>query len=101
MLEKGKSYKVKEWFANKIAQEMGRNIESCDVFAVIKETEKAVYALLNLGCDRRKTTWVPKSCLIQHEVGADENGLMRYETVFEEDYEKCVELFKEHWRDFK
>ena len=90
MLEKGKSYEVKEWFANKIAQEMGRNIESCDVFA-----------LLNLGCDRRKTTWVPKSCLIQHEVGADENGLMRYETVFEEDYEKCVELFKEHWRDFK
>lgn len=29
MLEKGKNYEVKEWFANKIAQEMGRNIESC------------------------------------------------------------------------
>lgn len=41
---------VKDWFANKVANELGKNITMCDVFAILKETEKAVYAMLNVGC---------------------------------------------------
>lgn len=101
MLEHGKSYEVKEWFADKVANEARRNIEMCEVFAVMKETEKAVYAMLNLGCDFRKCMWVPKSVLIKNEVGEGENQIHHYETIFEEDYDKCVEMFVEHWDNFK
>ena len=37
-IEAGRTYTVKEWFANKIANEVGRNITICELFAVIKET---------------------------------------------------------------
>lgn len=100
MLNRNKSYEVKDWFANKIAQEVSRNIPMCEVFAVMKETEKAVYAMLNLGENFRKCMWVPKSVLIENEVGEQANGTYAYETIFEEDYEKCVEMFKEHWEMF-
>ena len=53
-VKKGKSYTVKEWFANKVAEEVKQNITDCDVFAVIKETEKAVYAMLYIGFERKK-----------------------------------------------
>ena len=49
----GKSYTVKKWFADKVAQEMRRNINMCDVFAIVKESEKAVYAM----CGFRKAPW--------------------------------------------
>lgn len=32
----GKSYSVKEWFANKIANEIKCNITACDVFAIMR-----------------------------------------------------------------
>ena len=44
---------VKDWFANKVANELGKNITMCDVFAILKETEKAVDAMLNVGCYQR------------------------------------------------
>lgn len=100
-MTKGKAYVVKDWFANKIANEIGRNINMCDIFAVLKETEKAVYAMLNLGCDFRKCTWIPKSALIEKEVGYDEFERYNYETLFIEDYEKAVKEFKMHWDMFR
>lgn len=99
-MERGKSYKIKEWFANKVANEVRKNISMCDVFAVLKETEKAVYAMLNLGCNERKTMWVPKSVLVESNVGQDENLEMHYETLFTDDYEEAVELFEKHWERF-
>ena len=74
-MTKGKSYTVQDWFANKVANEVKRNIAMCDVFAIIKETEKAVYGLLNLGCDSHKCMWIPKSVLVENEVG--ENNLKK------------------------
>lgn len=100
-MEKGLSYTVKEWFANKVATEVGRNINMCDVFAILKETDKAVYAMLNLGCDSRKTMWVPKSVLVASEAGEDELGAMHYETIFTEDYDEAVRAFRNHWAMFK
>lgn len=90
------AYTVKDWFANKIAQEVGRNISMCEVFAILKETEKAVYAMLNLGCDSRKTMWVPKSVLVEVETG---NG--RYPVLTDIDYDEAVKEFKAHWSMFK
>lgn len=100
MLNRNKSYEVKDWFGDKVAQEVGRNITMCDVFAILKETEKAVYAMLNLGENFRKCLWIPKSVLIEKEVGEQTNGTYAYETIFEEDYDKCVKMFKEHWAQF-
>ena len=101
VMNKNKSYTVKEWFANKVANEVKRNITMCDVFAVIKETEKAIYAMLNLGCDMKKTMWVPKSVLIEREVGENPSGSYNHETLFIEDYEEASEAFRMHWSQFK
>lgn len=97
-----KSYTVKEWFANKVANEVGANISMCNVFAVLKQTEKAVYAMLNLGTDKRKTMWVPKSVLVENEIGEDAaTGVHHYETLFNDNYDECVEAFHAHWAMFK
>lgn len=81
----GHSYTVKDWFANKIAQEKGTNISICNVFAILKETEKAVKALVDLGSKGTTTTWIPKSAL------AEEDG---YETLRIEDWEEAYEEWK-------
>lgn len=100
-MKKEIAYGVKEWFADKVSNEVKMNIKMCDVFAVLKETDKAVYAMLNIGADKRKCMWVPKSVLIEYVPGEQENGEHKYETIFEEDYDECVRLFKEHWNMFK
>lgn len=99
-MTKNKSYTVKEWFANKIANEVACNISMCDVFAILKESDKAVYAILNLGAMKRKTTWVPKSVLIEREVGEQEDGSFAYETILEPDYEKAVAMFRADWAQY-
>lgn len=86
------SYTVKDWFANKVANEVKRNISMCDVFCIIKETEKAVYAMLNLGTNMSKTMWVPKSVLVEKEGGA--------ETLMVSDYNEAVSRFNAYWKDF-
>lgn len=97
----GKSYTVKEWFANKVANEVKRNISMCDVFAIMKETEKAVYAMLNLGCDFGKCMWIPKSVLIEREVGFQDDETYAHETLFVEDYDEAVVQFKSMWKEYK
>lgn len=84
-IEKG--YTVNDWFGNKVASECKRNITMCDVFAILKETPKAVYAMLSVGCDSRKCMWVPKSCLIE----------TTGETVVECTYDEAVEEFRSYW----
>lgn len=88
-----KTYTVKDWFANKIANEIKMNINMCDVFAVLKETEKAVYAMLNLGCDRKKTMWVPKSVLVE--------GDGRFGTLITDSYDDASEQFSIFWESYK
>lgn len=97
-----KSYEVKRWFADKVANEVKENIPMCYVFAILKQTDKAVYAMLNLGCDKRKTMWVPKSVLVEYEVGVDPVTLFYHnETLFIDDYNECVEEFHAHWAMYK
>lgn len=97
-----KSYEVKKWFANKVANEVKENISMCEVFAILKQTDKAVYAMLNLGTDKRKTMWVPKSVLVEYEVGEDSvTGFYHYETLFNDSYDECVEAFRLFCEMFK
>ena len=85
------SYTVKEWFANKVANEVRRNISMCDVFCILRETEKAVYAVLCLGTNFSRTMWVPKSVLVEKESG---------ETLMISDYNEAMSRFKAMWSDF-
>lgn len=87
---------VKDWFANKAANELGKNITMCDVFAILKETEKAVYAMLNVGCYQRKTMWIPKSVLVEENPA--EHGDNR--VIYTDDYDLAVLYFKNYWSDF-
>lgn len=87
---------VKDWFAEKIAKDLSRKIDMCDVFAILKETDKAVYAMLNVGVYLRKTMWVPKSVLVEEDVPDDSN----HKVIYTDDYDRAVELFKDHWSDF-
>lgn len=45
---------MKDWFANKAAQAVKHNLHDGDIFAVLKETEKAYYVMLSIepGCNR-------------------------------------------------
>ena len=96
----GRTYEVKEWFANKIANEVGRNITDCSLFAVIKETEKAVYAMLHIGGTSRKCTWIPKSVLIDTTDEVDEyDG--RFPLIINSNYDEVVKAWTELWKDFK
>lgn len=95
MLERNKSYEMKEWFANKFAKENGFDIMDGWLVAIMKESEKAVYAMVHVCGKIKKCTWIPKSCLESYEVGND-GFCNHHETAFEEDYNKCVEIFKDH-----
>lgn len=85
-------YTVKEWFANKIANEVRRNILICEVFCILKETEKAVYAIMNLGTNFSRTMWVPKSVLVENENG--------HETLRIADYNEAMSRLHAMWRDY-
>lgn len=99
-IAEGRTYEVKEWFANKIANEVGRNITDCSLFAVIKETDKAVYAMLHIGGTSRKCTWIPKSVLIDTTDEVDEyDG--RFPLIINDNYDEVVKAWTELWKDFR
>lgn len=94
-IEAGKCYTVKEWFADKVANEVGKNISECNLFAVLKETEKAVYAMLNCGYKTRKTMWIPKSVIVEYE---DEYG--GDNLIINDNYEEVSKMFTDMWNDY-
>lgn len=99
-IAEGRTYEVKEWFANKIANEVGRNITDCSLFAVIKETEKAVYAMLHIGGTSRKCTWIPKSVLID-TTDEDDDYDGRFPLIINSNYDEVVKAWTELWKNFR
>ncbi len=95
-VEKGKSYTVKDWFGNKVAEELQKNIIYIRVFAILKETEKAIYAMLDCGTFIKKTMWVPKSVLVVIEEDRRETYDM---TSYENNYEMACEYIKRDWKE--
>ena len=96
----GESLRVKDWFADKIAQELKQDIAMCEVFGILKETDKAIFAILNIGWYKYKTKWVPKSAIAHYPVGKDEYKMMHYETFRFDNYNEAIQEFKLHWNQF-
>lgn len=82
---------MKEWFANKVANEIKHNLFNTEIFAVLRETEKALYCMLNVtkGCYR--CVWIPKSCVTEHK------GSIENHTWFGLTYEQALEEAKWFW----
>lgn len=99
--QKKKSYQVKEWFMNKISEQISFNCIDNNVFNIFKETEKAVYAMVSIAPMKKKTLWIPKSCLEEFEIGVN-NGSFEYhhETYFIENYDEASLRFKNFWSDY-
>lgn len=74
-----KAMEVKDWFAAK------NDLGNGQIVAIIKESEKAVYALVWTSFNNRKTTWIPKSCIDTRE----EQDIMKQTVIAE--YEEAVE----------
>lgn len=89
-----KLYRMKEWFANKLANEIKSNICSDEVFAILKETEKAVYAMFSLSAHHSKCAWMPKSCLIECP------GSIDFYTRTGMDYETALDEFHWFWKTY-
>lgn len=56
-----KQLNIKDWFLDKIACEKRMHLHSTEIFAVLRETEKA-YNVMLCEYGRAITCWVPKSC---------------------------------------
>lgn len=102
-IEAGRTYTIKEWFGNKLANEIGRNITSGEIFAILKETEKAVYAMLHIGGTSRKTTWIPKSVLVDttDEEYDEAEGDGRFPLIINDNYDEVVKAWDSHWDMFR
>lgn len=87
-------FKMKDWFADKVANEIRHNICSADVFAVLKETEKAIYGMISISANRSKCVWIPKSCLEKIE------GSIDFHTRFGMDFETAQEEFHLFWSSY-
>ena len=81
---------LKEWFEDKLAKELNiSGLYTIKIFCIIKETEKAVYAMLDCGYDgtgsyvRRRCAWIPKSVI--------ESDINEIEVI--PDYEKAKNAF--------
>lgn len=60
---KGLELRTADWFARKNML----NISGDSVLAIIKETEKAIYAIYGNMFGTKKTMWIPKSVLKKEE----------------------------------
>lgn len=81
---------MKEWFANKTCRELRRNLHSADIFAVIRETEKAMYVMLR-EIGKPICVWVPKSC-VETVSGSDD-----FHTIFNVSYETAAFEHRLFW----
>ena len=73
-----KALVVKDWFHSKKMDEMGfRGVNSSNVFAIIKETEKAYNVMVVGSFKKGATYWVPKSCVEVLEAGEQPDGSIK------------------------
>lgn len=84
--------KIKDWFGNKLANELRANLPNNEIFAVLKQTEKAYYSMISLAPGRSKCVWIPKSATFEEVDDA--------ETIFEDDYDEALRLFRQMWSQY-
>lgn len=86
-----KQLEIKDWFFAKKAEELGIYMNNTRIFAVLRETEKAYYVLLNVARGYTRTTWVPKSCVVEA------SGCLEMFTRFDVSYEEAVREARWAW----
>lgn len=90
---------VKDWFHTKKMNEMHKNVQTTDVFAIIKESEKAMQVLVGTP-NSFMVYWAPKSCLVEVEA-EDAQGKIHKEALTGLTYEEAVEAFKATMSQYK
>lgn len=90
---------VKEWFHEKKMNELGKDVQTTDVFAILKETEKAYNVFIG-STTKFMAYWVPKSCVIEVEE-KDKNGMIHNEAKEGLDFDSVVEKWKEEMSSYK
>lgn len=53
---------VNDWFMKRLNTEYGKSLYGRSVYAIFKETERAIYAMVADG-DDYIVSWIPKSCI--------------------------------------
>lgn len=84
---------VKDWFHENKMNEKHKDVQSTNVFAILKESEKAYYVFVG---DTRKSMayWCPKSCT--EEVPAiDDNGRNHSDALENLTYDEAYVAWKE------
>lgn len=77
-------FAVKAWFHKNKMKEIGKNVKSVNVFAILKESEKAVQVFV--GDNRTYAVyWCPKSCLNDRHSGE--------QTIFCNNFNKVYRRF--------
>lgn len=89
-----KDPEIKEWFEKKLASELGLGSKYyLRLYCILKESDKAVYALLYTGYNadgttaKHRTAWIPKSAIV---------NLDKIERI--ENYDKALEMFDTEYR---
>lgn len=77
---------VKEWFHEMKMNEKRKDVQSCEVFAILKETEKA-YNVFVGSTTKCMTYWVPKSQV--EEMENEENKV----TLICDDYDEVYKMW--------
>lgn len=88
MLE-GKRLVVKDWFHEKKMNELKKDVQSTNVFAILKETEKALQVFVGDPC-LFMTYWCPKSC-IEERPEVEKSGVINNITFICDSFEEAFE----------
>ena len=90
-----KQLHIKEWFANKLANELRCNLFHTEIFAVLRETEKAYNVLFSTCGDSYRTAWIPKSCTIECP------GSIDFHTRFGLSFGDALREFHDFWANYR
>lgn len=97
IVKKGHQLIIKDWMARKIKEEknLSGSFHYSEVYAILKETEKAYQVMISWGT-RPVTTWVPKSATEWKETDRDDFITATYDS-----YEEAKEAFDLDWSAYR
>lgn len=88
---------VKDWFHEKQMNEKGRDVQTTEIFGIIKESAKAMYVMVGTP-NARMCYWVPKSCVYEADdtLAQYENweGTQDFTEYGDKAYEECAWHFE-------
>lgn len=90
---------VKDWFHEKKMNELGKDVQTTNVYAILKETEKA-YNVFVGDVSKFMTYWVPKSC-IEEVPEIDKFGMVHNEAVEGMNFDEVLEDWKSEMSFYK